>query len=210
MKFDHAVDLATLKINYKSIMDDQHTHMQTAKIKYKNNVQEQQRRNTELIKKHNDEVNYLRELIHNQNDMIERCVEEFREERRENWQASKLVAAKEDIALSRLEKMKLWKTKCKELTAREKEFAQQSIKMDDMEVQLLEYELIIEEMTEEYKATIHSMYPRMIEKTRVLNRTNNYGHQEWRLHVDKSIIEMLCHRTPPMCIQSVMVAFSKG
>jgi len=54
------------------------------------------------------------------------------------------------------------------------------------------------------------MYPRMIEKTRVKNRTNNYGHQEWRPHVNKLIIEMLCHRTPPTCIQSVMVAFLKG
>ncbi len=41
---------------------------------------------------------------------------------------------------------------------------QQAIKMDDLEVHLLEFELIIEEMTEEYEATIHSMYPRMIEK----------------------------------------------
>ena len=82
--------------------------------------------------------------------------------------------------------------------------------MEELEIQLLEYELIIEEMTEEYEATIHSMYLWMIEKTRVKNRTNNYGHQEWRPHVDKLIIEMLCNRTPPTCIQSVMVAFSNG
>jgi hypothetical protein len=107
--------------------------------------------------------------------MIEGCVEEFRDKRRKNRQASKLVAAKEDIALSRLEKMKLLKNKCKELTAREDEFAKQSIEMEELEIQLLEYELIIEEMTEEYKDTIHSMYPWMIEKTRVKNRTNNYG-----------------------------------
>ena len=106
--------------------------------------------------------------------------------------------------------MKLLKNKCKELTAREDEFVKQSIKMEELKIQLLEYELIIKEMTEEYKTTICSMYPWMIEKVRVKNRTNNYGHQEWRPHVDKLIIEMLCHRTPPTCIQSVMVAFSKG
>ena len=50
----------------------------------------------------------------------------------------------------------------------------------------------------------------MIKKTRVKNWTNNYGHQDWRPHVDKLIIEMLCHHTPPTCIQSVMVVFSKG
>ena len=112
--------------------------------------------------------------------------------------------------MSRLEKMKFLKNKCKELTAREDEFVKQSTEMEELVIRLLEYELIIEEMTEEYEATIHSMYPQMIEKTRVKNRTNNYGHQEWRSHVDKLIIEMLCNRTPPTCIQSVMVAFSKG
>ena len=102
------------------------------------------------------------------------------------------------------------KNKCKELTAREDEFVKQSIEMEELKIQLLEYKLIIEEMTEEYEATIHSMYPRMIEKMRVKNWTNNYYHQEWRPYVDKLIIEMLCHRTPPTCIQSMMVAFSKG
>ena len=210
MKSTHAADLATLKIKYTSVIKDQQSELQRAKVKYKSTVREQQRRHSEHIQKHKDEMNSLRELIHGQNDMIEGCVEEFRDERRKSIQASKLVAAKEDIALSRLEKMKLWKTKCEELSARENKFAQQSIEMEELEIQLLEYELIIEEMTEEYEATIHSMYPRLIEKMRVKNRTNNYGHQEWRPHVDKLIIEMLCHRTPPTCIQSVMVAFSKG
>ena len=155
-------------------------------------------------------MNSLRELIYGQNDMIEGCVEEYRDERRKKQAASKLVAAKEDLALSCLEKMKLWKNKCEELSTRENEFAKQSNEMEELEIQLLEYELIIEEMTEEYEATIHSMYPWMIEKTRVKNRTNNDGHQEWRPHVDKLIIEMLCNRTPPTCIQSVMVAFSNG
>jgi hypothetical protein len=105
--------------------------------------------------------------------------------------------------------MKLWKNKCEELSTRENEFSKQSIEMEELEIQLLEYELIIEEMTEEYEATIHSMYPQIIEKTRVKNQLNNYGHQERRPHVDKLIIEMLCNRTPPTCIKSVMVAFTK-
>jgi hypothetical protein len=45
-------------------------------------------------------MNSLRELIYGQTDMIEGCVEEFRDERRKKQQASKLVAAKEDLALS--------------------------------------------------------------------------------------------------------------
>ena len=59
-------------------------------------------------------MNSLRELIYGQNDMIEGCVQEYRDERRKNQQAFKLVAAKEDLALNRLEKMKLWKNKCNE------------------------------------------------------------------------------------------------
>ena len=59
-------------------------------------------------------MNSLRELIYGQNDLIEGCVQEYRDERRKNQQASKLVAAKEDLALNRLEKMKLWKNKCNE------------------------------------------------------------------------------------------------
>lgn len=96
-------------------------------------------------------MNSLRELIYGQNDMIEGCVEEFRDKRRKKQQASKLVAAKEDLALSRLEKMKLWKNKCEELSTRENEFSKQSIEMEELGIQLLEYELIIEEMTEEYE-----------------------------------------------------------
>ena len=79
--------------------------------------------------------------------------------------------------MNRLEKVKLWKAKCIELSARENEYAVQSSKIDDMKLQMLEYELIIEEMTEDYEATIHAMYPRIIEKMRVKNMTNNYGHQ---------------------------------
>ena len=64
-----------------------------------------------------DEMNSLREYIYGQNDMIDGCVEENRDKRKKSWLASKLVTPKEDLALSSLEKMKLWKTKCKELNA---------------------------------------------------------------------------------------------
>ena len=69
--------------------------------------------------------------------MIEGCVEEFRDEMRKKQQASKLVAAKEDLALSQLEKMKLRKNKCEELSTRENEFSKQSIEMEELEIQLL-------------------------------------------------------------------------
>ena len=151
MKSMHAADLATLKMKYTSVIKDKQSELQMAKIQYKSTVQEQQHYHSKHIEKHKDKINSLRELIYGQNDMIKGRVEEFRDKRRKNRQASKLVAAKEDIALSRLEKMKLLKNKCKELTACEDEFVKQSIKMEELEIQLLEYELIIEEMTEEYE-----------------------------------------------------------
>ena len=137
------------KSKYKSAIKEHQAQLQNAKVKYKRNVREQQRRYAVQIDKHKDEVNSLRELIDGQNDMIEGCVEEYQDKRQKNRQSSKLVAAKKDIAMSRLEKIKLCKTKCAELMAREIEFTEQKIKMKELEVQLLEYELIIEEMTEE-------------------------------------------------------------
>ena len=52
------------------------------------------------IDKHKDETNSLREFIYGQNDMIEGCIEEYKDERRKKQAASKLVAAKKDLALS--------------------------------------------------------------------------------------------------------------
>ena len=155
----HAADLATLKMKYTSILKDQQSELQMAKIKYKSTIREQQRKHSVHIDKHKNEMNSLREFVYGQNDMIKGCIEEYRDERRKNQQASKLVAAKEDLALNRSKKMKLLKNKCNELTTRENEFAKQSIEMEELEIQLLEYELIIKEMTEEYEATIHSMEP---------------------------------------------------
>ena len=71
-----------------------------AKIHYKSTIREQQRKHSEHINKHKDEMNSLRELIYGQTDMIEGCVEEYRDKRRKNQQASKLVAAKEHLVLS--------------------------------------------------------------------------------------------------------------
>jgi hypothetical protein len=107
-------------------------------------------------------MNSLRELLFGQIDMIDGCVEENRDERRKAKQATKLVVTKEVLAVNRLEKVKFWKAKCVELSACENEYAVHSSKIDDMKLQMLEFELIIEEMTDDYEATIHSIYPRMI------------------------------------------------
>ncbi len=88
------------KMKYTSVIKDKQSELQVPKIQYKSTVQEKQRYHSQHIEKHKEEINSLRELIYGQNDLIEGCVEEFRGERRKNRQASKLVATKEDIALS--------------------------------------------------------------------------------------------------------------
>ena len=57
-------------------------------------------------------------------------------------------------------------------------YMNQSIKMEEMQWKIDEYEVLTEEMTEDYEATILSKCPHHIEKARVMNLTNNYGHQE--------------------------------
>ncbi len=107
MKVIHADVLATSKMNYNSVIKDQQIQLQSVKIKYKSTIREQQRRHAVQLDKQKDEMNYLRELIYSQNKMIDGCIEENRDKRRKSRQVLKLVEAKEDVALSRLEKMKL-------------------------------------------------------------------------------------------------------
>ncbi len=55
-------------------------------------------------------------------------------------------------------------------------YMNQSTEIEEMQQKIDEYEVLTEEMTEDYKATILSMCPRHIEKARVRNLTNKYGH----------------------------------
>ena len=75
----------------------------------------------------------------------------------------------------------------------------QANKMEELQQKIDEYERLSEEMTEDYEDTILSMCPWYIEKARVRNLTNKYGHQEWKPFVDKLIIEFLCDHVPPTC-----------
>jgi hypothetical protein len=100
--------------------------------------------------------------------------------------------------------------KCDELKWLNNAYIRQSMKIEEMQLKINEYKALAENMTEDYKETILSMCPQHIEKARVRNLRNKYGHQEWKPFVDKSIIELLCNRVPPTCIQLVMVTMSKG
>ena len=50
----HAADLATLKMKYTSILKDQQSKLQMAKIQYKSTIQEQQRKHSVHIDRHKD------------------------------------------------------------------------------------------------------------------------------------------------------------
>lgn len=158
----------------------------------------------------NNEMNRLREMLYGQNEMIDGCLNEMRDERRAKKIAAKTVDKLKSMTSAQLEKIKLWKGKYEELQLLKDAYVSQSNEMEEMKQKIDEYEAVKSDMTEEYEETILSMCPRHIEKARVKNLTNNYGHQEWKPYVDKLIIELLCDRVPPTCIQLAMVSISKG
>ena len=122
------------------------------------------------------EMNRLRELLHGQNEMIDGCLDEMKDERRAARQASDSTKQLKVIASDRMDKIKWWKGKCDELTRIKDAYMTQANKIDDMQQRIDEYERLSKEMTEDYEETILSMCPRHIEKARVRNLTNKYGH----------------------------------
>jgi len=193
---DHARELSSLSSQHKiALRDTQTRHV----LRF-----EKQKQSMTI------EMNRLRELLHGQNEMIDGCLDEMKDERRAARQASDSAKQLKVIASDRMDKIKWWKGKCNELTRLKDAYVTQATKMEEMQQRIDEYERLSEEMTEDYEETILSMCPRHIEKARVRNLTNKYGHQEWKPFVDKLIIEFLCDRVPPTCIQLVMVAMSKG
>jgi hypothetical protein len=109
-----------------------------------------------------------------------------------------------------MEKVKWWKRKCDELKWLNNAYIRQSMKIEEMQLKINEYKALAENMTEDKEETILSMCPQHIEKACVRNLMNKFGHQEWKPFVDKLIIELLCNRVSPTCIQLVMVTMSKG
>jgi hypothetical protein len=100
MKAIHADDLSITKMNHKSVIKDQQIQLQTAKIKYKSTIQEQQCRHAEQLDMQKDEMNCQQELIYSENEMIDGCIEDNREESRKSRVVSKLVVSKDNVALS--------------------------------------------------------------------------------------------------------------
>ncbi len=123
MKVAHAEEIAAETIKHKrSIQELQHIH-ETSTFKYKSFVREQLRKHAERSDKQNDQMNSLRDLLFNQSDMIDGCVEENRDELRKSKKATNLAVSKKVLAVNSLAKVKLWKAKCVELCARENEYA---------------------------------------------------------------------------------------
>jgi hypothetical protein len=207
IKTDHAIAMKSLKTQHKNAIRD-------TQARHKNAIRDTQARHVLRFEKQNwsmtNEMNSLRDLIFGQNEMIDGCLDEMKDERRAARQASDSAKQLKVIASYRMDKIKWWKGKCDELTYLQDAYMTQATKMEEMQQRIDEYERLSEEMTEDYEETILSMCPRHIEKARVRNLTNKYGHQEWKPFVNKLIIEFLCNRVPPTCIQLVMVAMSKG
>ncbi len=95
MKVAHAEEIASENIKHKhSIQELQPIH-ETSKFKYKSFVCERLGKHAEHSDKQKDQMNSLRELLFGQSNMIDGCVEEYRDERRKSKQASKLALTKE-------------------------------------------------------------------------------------------------------------------
>ena len=210
----HAQELSSLTSKHKLALSDSQAQLKSQANQHKFALRDTQARHLLRFEKQKQsmtiEMNRLRELLHGQNEMIDGCLDEMKDELRAARQASDSAKQLKVIASDRMDKIKWWKGKCNELTHLKDAYVTQATKMEEMQQRIDEYERLSEEMTEDYEETILSMCPRHIEKARVRNLTNKYGHQEWKPFVDKLIIEFLCDRVPPTCIQLVMVAMSKG
>ena len=210
----HAQELSYLTSKHKLALSDSQAELKSQAGQHKIALRATQARHVLRFEKQKQsmtiEMNRLRELLYGQNEMIDGCLDEMKDERRAARQASDLAKQLKVIASDRMDKITWWKGKCDELTHLKDAYMTQATKMEEMQQRIDEYERLSEEMTEDYEETILSMCPRHIEKARVRNLTNKYGHQEWKPFVDKLIIEFLCDRVPPTCIQLVMVAMTKG
>jgi hypothetical protein len=114
---------------------------------------------------------------------------EMQDERTAVRLASHSAHQQKSIASNRMAKIKLWKGKYEEMRLLKDAYMNQSTEIEEIQRKIDEYEVLTEEMTEDYEATILSMCPRHIEKARVMNLTNKYGHQGWKPFVDKSAFE---------------------
>ena len=210
----HAHELSSLTSKHKLALSDSQAQLKSLASQHKFALRDTQTRHLLRFEKQKqsmtNEMIRLRELLYGQNEMIDGCLDEMKDERRAARLASDWAKQLKVIASNRMDKIKWWKAKCNKLTLLQDAYVSQANKMEEMQQKIDEYERLSEDMTEDYEETILSMCPRYIEKARVRNLTNKYGHQEWKSFVDKLIIEFLCDRVPPTCIQLVMVAMSKG
>jgi hypothetical protein len=101
-----------------------------------------------------NEMNTLRELIFGQNQMIDGCLLEMQDERRAVRLASDSAHQQKSIASNRMAKIKLWKGKYEELRLLKDAYMNQSTEIEEMQRKIDEYEVLTEEMTEDYEATI--------------------------------------------------------
>ncbi len=103
------------------------------------------------------EMNRLRELLFGQNEMIDGCLNEMRDEHK----AARLALASANqlkiAATGKMEKVKWWKGKCDELKWLNNAYIRQSMKIEEMQLKVNEYEALAENMTEDYEETILSI-----------------------------------------------------
>ena len=95
IKTDHAIAMKSLKTQHKIALRDTQARQFLRFEKQKQNM--------------TIEMNRLRELLYGQNEMIDGCLDEMKDERRATRQASDSAKHLKVIASDRMDKIKWWK-----------------------------------------------------------------------------------------------------
>ena len=91
-----------------------------------------------------NEMNRLRELLYGQNEIIDGCLDEMKDEHRAARLASDSVKQLKVIASNQMDNIKWWKVKCNKLTQLKDAYVTQANKMEEMQQKIDEYEIFSE------------------------------------------------------------------
>jgi len=147
-----------------------HTHeLSSLTSKHKSALRDTQARHLLRFEKQKqsmtNEMNRLRELLYGQNEIIDGCLDEMKDEHRAARLASDSVKQLKVIASNQMDNIKWWKVKCNKLTQLKDAYVTQANKMEEMQQKIDEYE-IFSELPEELMDSLIVMGRRHADATR--------------------------------------------
>jgi hypothetical protein len=121
---DHATEIDMLKCQHKTALCD-------TQAKHVLRLEKQKLGMT-------GEMNQLRELLFGQNEMIDGCLDEMRDECKAAWLVLASANQLKIAATGKMEKVKWWKGKCDELKWLNYAYIRQSMKIEEMQLKINE------------------------------------------------------------------------